>query len=190
MLAKMGMDLPALVGQSLAAEGQANPLKSLGIDWPTLVAQLINFTLLLILLYLFAYKPILKMLDERSGRIKESLEEADKVRKQASDAQDVLKTQMEQARREGQAILAQAEQIGQKVKEDARKESKQEGDALIARARQEIQRERDDAVEELRKEFASLAIVAAEKVIKERLDEAKHRQLINEVLEKAKTAKG
>lgn len=190
MLAKLGIDLPALVGQSLAVEEQTNPLKSLGIDLPTLVAQLINFTLLLILLYLFAYKPILKMLDERSTRIKESLAEADKVRKQATEAQEVLKAQMEQARREGQAIVAQAEQIGQKLKEEARTEARQEGETLINRARQEIQRERDDAVEDLRREFASLAIIAAEKVIKERLDEDKHRQLINEVLEKAKKAEG
>lgn len=188
MFAKLGIDLPSLIGGSLAAEEKSSPLTKLGIDLPTLIAQLINFTLLLVILYLLAYKPILKMLDERSSRIKESLEEADKVGKQATEAQEVLKTQMEQARREGQAVVAQAEQIGQKVKEESRKEAKQEGDALIARVRQEIQRERDDAVEELRKEFASLAIIAAEKVIKERLDEAKHRQLINEVLEKAKTA--
>ena len=50
-------------------------LGELGISWPTLVGQIVGFVILLVVLYLFAYKPVLRMLDERSRKIKESIEE-------------------------------------------------------------------------------------------------------------------
>ena len=58
-------------------------LSDLGINLPALIAQLVNFTILLGLLYLFAYKPIMRMLDERSRKIKEGMEQAEAVKEKA-----------------------------------------------------------------------------------------------------------
>lgn len=161
----------------------------LGINLPTLLAQIINFLILLVLLYLVAYKPILRMLDQRSAKIKESLELAELNKEKAARAEEEIKAQLEAARKEGQSVIAQASQIGERVKEEARQEARQEAGALIARARDEIQRERDEAMDELRKEFVDIAILAAGKVINESLDKAKHRRLIEEVLEESSALK-
>jgi len=162
----------------------------LGIHLPSLLIYLVNFGLLLALLYMFAYKPILRMLDQRSATIKDSLDQAEKARLQAARAEEEIKAQLQEARRQGQAIVSQAAQMGDKVKEEARAEARREAQGLIQRARGEIETERVEMVDQLRKEFAGLAIRAAEKVINRSLDKQAHRRLIEEVLEESPSSGG
>lgn len=154
----------------------------LGINLPGLVVQLINVTLVLVILRLVLYKPILGLLDRRSSRIKESLQAAETAKAESARSEQEVKNTLAEARQEGQRLIGQAAEMGERLKEDARGDAKREGDALIERARAEIARERDEAVEQVRKEFGGLAIAAAEKVINAELDEKRHSQLIEEVL--------
>jgi F-type H+-transporting ATPase subunit b len=161
-------------------------MEGIGINLPLLVAFVVNFCILLALLIVVLYKPVLKMLDERQAKIKESMDQAEKIKLQLEKTEGDIKLQLESARKEGQKIIAQAEQIGERLKTEAKDEARHEAESLISKARIEIQRQRDKDIEELRKQFADIAISAAEKVINETLDKEKHRKLINEVLEEAK----
>jgi len=164
-------------------------LADLGVNLPTLVAQIVNVVILLGLLYLVAYKPVMRMLDERSRRVKESMEQTDAIKEQAARAEEEVKKQLEAASREGQERIAQAIQIGEDVKQKAQQEARQEAETLISRGRTEIQRERDEAIDELRKEVADLTILAAGKVIERSLDKKAHRELIDKVLEESTALK-
>ena len=157
-------------------------MDKLGFNIPVLIAQLVNFTVLLVILRAFAYKPILGMLDRRSQRIRESLEAADQMKQQTARAEQDVKEQLDKARQEGQALIGQAQQIATRIQAEARQQAQQEAEALLARARSEIALERDGAIAELRKEFADLTISAAEKVIGQSLDRRAHQRLIQEVL--------
>lgn len=154
----------------------------LGINFPGLVAQIINFGILLVLLRLVAYKPLMRMLDQRRERIQESLATADRVREREAQAEVEVQQALEAARREGQALVAQAQQVAARVQEEARRQAHADAEALLARARNEIQLERDAAIARLRREFGDLTIAAAEKVIDQSLDKAAHERLIREVL--------
>jgi F-type H+-transporting ATPase subunit b len=158
-------------------------LNKLGIDAPSLIAFLINFFILLGLLTLVLYKPVIRMLDQRSAKIKESLEQAERMKQESVRAEETVKAEIEAGRREGQALMNQAAQTAEKLKGEARAEARQEAEALIAKARVEIDREREESVNQLRQEFADLAILAAEKVIGQSLDKKAHQQLIDKVLE-------
>lgn len=162
---------------------------SLGISWQGLVVQLINFTVILVVLGLVFYKPLLKMLDERTAKIKEGLEKSDEAEKRAADIDVEAKKALDQARLEGQAMIAQANEMGNRVREEAKVLAKKEAEALIEHARSAIQLEKDQAISELRKEFADITILAAGKVINQELDTDKHRKVIDEVLA-ASTLKG
>lgn len=164
-------------------------LTDLGINVPVLLAQVINVAILFVILYLVAYKPMMRMLDERSRRIKESLAQADSVREQATHAELEVKKQLEAASRDGQEKIARAVRIGEEVKQKAQQEARQEAEALITRARSEIHRERDEAIDEVRKEVADLTILAAEKVIDQSLDKPAHRRLIDKVLVESEALK-
>ena len=155
---------------------------ALGISLPGLLAQLIGFTILLIVLRLIAFKPVMRMMDERSARIREGLEAAEKMRDQATQADAAVQKRLEEARQEGQGLIGQSQQIASRIQEEARQQARTEGDALLARARSEIALERDEAIAQIRREFADLTITAAEKVIGQSLDRKAHERLIEEVL--------
>ncbi len=158
----------------------------LGINPPVLLAQVVNVFILLVLLYLVAYKPVMRMLDERSRRVKEGMEQAESIKEQAAQAEEEVKKQLKAASQEGQEKIARATKIGEETKQKAQQEAREEAEALIARARSEIQKERDEAIDEVRREAADLTILAAEKVINRSLDRKAHRQLIESVLEESK----
>ncbi|MFC1873777.1 F0F1 ATP synthase subunit B [Chloroflexota bacterium] len=164
-------------------------LGSLGVSLPTLLAQIINFAVLFVLLYLVAYKPIMRMLDARSRKVQESLEQIEHIKEQAARAEEEAKRQIEAAGKDGQELIARAARTGEDVRQQAQQEAKKETETLLGRARTEIQRERDEAIGELRKEFADLTILAAGKVIDRSLDKKAHRELIDKVLEEASTLK-
>ena len=155
---------------------------SLGINLPILIAQLVNFTILLVALRLVAWGPLIKMLDDRRERIRESLAAAEEMKSKAAESDRQLHDQIESARREGQALVAQAQEISARIQADARTQAQADAEVTLARARNEIQLERDSAIADLRKEFADLTIAAAEKVINQSLDRNAHRRLIDEAL--------
>lgn len=161
----------------------------LGLDVPTLLAQIVNFIILLVLLRLVAYKPLMRMLDERSRKIKESVEQAEAMKAKTARAEEELKKQLQAAGKEGQERIARALRMGEELKQKAQQEAQQEAEALITRARTEIQRERDEAIGELRHEFADLTVLAAGKVIDRSLDKAAHQQLIDKVLAESSALK-
>ena len=164
-------------------------MAGLGISIPVLLTQVVTFIILLVLLRLVAYKPMMRMLDERSRRVKESMEQAESIKEQSARAGAEVKKQLEAASREGQERIARSVRVGEEVKQKAQAEARQEAEALIGRARVEIQRERDEAVDAVRREFADLTILAAGKVIDRSLDKEEHRQLIDKVLEESSKLK-
>lgn len=160
-------------------------MDALGINLPGLVTQLISFLVLFAVLYLLLYKPLLRVMDQRSSRIKESLETAQQAREEAARSQEDMQRQIEEARTEGQAMIAQAREVADRFRDEELAKARQEIEAERVRAQANIQRERDAAIEELRGEFAGLAISAAERVVGRSLDESAHRDLIADVLKES-----
>jgi F-type H+-transporting ATPase subunit b len=164
-------------------------LAKLGIIPSSLLVQVINFGILFILLYFLAYKPILKMLDDRAKKIKDSMDQTDMVKNQAAQAAEESRRVVEAGIKESQELISRATRSGDEIRQQSQQKAHNEAQALIVRAKDEIQRERDDAIGALRKEFADLTITAAEKVIDRSLDKEAHREIIEKVLDEAGTLK-
>ena len=161
---------------------EATGIGALGIDPWSLLAYLVTFGLLVVLLYTLAYKRILGVLDARSGRIRDSLEEADRVRRESQEQQEAMERTLLEGREEGQRVLAEAREAAERYREQQAAQARAEAAQLIDRAREEIRQERDAALEQVRSEFAGLAVSAAERIIHRSLDPDAHRDLIDEVL--------
>ena len=157
-------------------------MEALGINLGFLVSQIVNFTLLAVLLYFVAYKPILRMLDDRSARIQKGLEDAELASKRAAEMEQEFELRIAAARKEGQEIIAQSTQLSEKARQDILDKAREESSAQIGKAREEIARERDLAMAELRQQVADLSLTISEKVIGETLDEQGQRRLIAVVL--------
>ncbi len=153
---------------------------------------LLNLPFLVILFAILSkllYKPLVNLLDQRAEKITAGLEAAERAKEEASKSEDSIRIQLEEARSEGQRLMAQARETAEKLREEEIIKVKGEIEAERVRAQTNIERERDAAIEELRREFGGLAISAAEKVVKSTLDEEKNRELISSVLEENTVSK-
>jgi len=160
-------------------------LGSLGINVSTLLAQVINFVILFGLLYLVAYKPIMRMLDERSRRVKESIEQTEEIKEQAEMAEKETAKRIQEANKESQKIIQKAEQAGEEIRQKAQLDAEKQTEKILKRAQVEIEQERDEIINELRQQFANLTIMTAGKVIDKTLDKKAHRELIEKALEES-----
>jgi F-type H+-transporting ATPase subunit b len=158
---------------------------ALGFNLPSLIAQFINFAILLILVGWASKRFLFPLLDERRKRIQEGLEASEEAKQRLAQTETETAAELEKARQEGQALIGQAQQMSARIQEEARQSARAEAETLLERARSEIQLERDAAIADLRREFADLTITAAERVIRRSLDRKAHRELIEEVLAEA-----
>lgn len=164
-------------------------MEALGINLGYLISQIVNFALLAVLLYFVAYKPILRMLDQRSERIKQGLEDAELASRRAAEMEQEFDQRLAEARKEGQEIIAQATQMSEKARLEILETAREEARTQVEKAKDEISRERELAMSELRQQVADLSLNISEKVIGESLDQQRQRDLIAEFLEQTEELK-
>lgn len=164
---------------------EASGISKLGINLPGLLAQFINFGILLVAFTFVFRKFVFPMMDERKKRIEEGLQASEEAKQRLSQTEQEVSAEMAKARQEAQAVIAQAQQTSARIAEEGRAQARTEADQIIERARAEIQLERDGAIADLRREFADLTITAAERVIRRSVDRDAHKDLIEQVLAEA-----
>jgi F-type H+-transporting ATPase subunit b len=154
----------------------------------SLIVQLVNFIILLIILQRFLYKPLLAKLEERTAAIKRSLDEAQAARADAVRQQEENATQLRAAYAEAAAIrdqaLREAEEAGRKQLEAAQAQSRKLVEDTKAQLDGEIRRAR----EELRRETTDLALAVAEKLVRRTLREEDHRKIVADAIAGLKTS--
>lgn len=146
----------------------------------TILWTLITFTILLVLLSRFAWKPLLAMLDEREKSVKDSLQAAERAR---AEADEILRKNQEilaGARRETAALIEQGRKESETLRAEILAQARQEALDLVEQGKRQVQFEQKQAIDSLRRQVADLAIGAAERLIHSELDDAKHRELVAE----------
>lgn len=150
----------------------------------TLIAQIINFLILVAILTKVAYKPLMKALADRQARIAESLETADQERAAAEQLKREYQEQLAQARSQAQAIVDKATKLAEQTKEEIIAEARAEHARLLKEAREEITREQQRAVAELKNEVVSLSMAAATKIIGHNIDAAANAKLVTDFIDR------
>ena len=141
----------------------------------TILAQMLNFFILVWLLARFAYKPLLAMMTERKERIAKDLEAAEKARVEAEGFKADYAAQIAKARQEAQQIV---EKAVQEAENTTREQIEQEKN----RARQDIAIERDRAMNSLRNEVVSLSVAMAGKVVAKDMNSETNTKLIEDAI--------
>lgn len=157
-------------------------MEQLGINGNFLIAQIVQFLVLLVIMRRFLYQPVLNMLAARRERIRESLAEAERVREEAAQARQEYEKQLEEERRRSHDVAQKAIQEAQKARESIVAEAQKEAEEILAKARVEAARERDQAMAELRDQVADLAMRASEKIVRTALDETMQRKIVSDFL--------
>jgi F-type H+-transporting ATPase subunit b len=159
----------------------------MGIDPLLLLWQGLAFGLLIFLLSRVAYRPVLKTLDARADRIRESMDQAERIKVELNQAQQSAQNILAEARKEGENLRAQNQQQAQRMIASAQAEAREQREKMLAEARAQSQAETERAKTELRQEVGRLAIMAATRVIGQELqtNPGLQQQLIDNTLSQA-----
>lgn len=153
-------------------------LGKLGIDWKLLIAQIINFFILLYVLKRFAYKPVLKLLEDRKKKIEKGLKDTEEAHRKLTEIVQKEKEILNEAHKKAQVVLKKAEDLARKNKEEIALEAKTQAEKIIADAKVSIESEKTKILREVKSKVAELVVLATEKVIGEKIDEKRDRELI------------
>jgi F-type H+-transporting ATPase subunit b len=147
-----------------------------------IVWTIITFLVLLSVMKKFAWKPILKMLEEREDKIRTALEEASRARNETAEMLKQNEKNLARAEEEYQKMIREGRALAEKLKGDIVAKAKQQAQQELRLATEEIQRNVEAAKLQLRAEVADLAIKATEKILEETLDEKRQKRLIDSVM--------
>ena len=153
----------ANIGTDLAETAQETAQR-FGLDAPHLIAQVISFLIVAGLLYLFAYKPILNVLEERRKRIAESLANAEKIKQELASAQVKAQEILNQAGVQGNKLIEEARQSAAKVLEQETQKAVATANDIVTKARQASEAELVRMKAELRREVGRLVVSTTAKV--------------------------
>ena len=148
----------------------------------TMVAQVVNFLILAAILRALAYKPVAKMLKQRSDKIQADINKADADKKAAEETLAQYKSQLADAQKRAQEIVDKAEITARQEREALVAETKKEIERLKQNAQVEIQNERNRAFEQMQKEIVTLSLAAAEKVVAKNLTSKENDKLVNDFI--------
>lgn len=157
-------------------------MDKLGINGWQLAVQLVAFLVFIYLLWRFAVGPIVRVLDQRAERIRESMASAERMQAELKETQARNEDALIHARREAQEIVASARQTGEQMIANARTEASVQQEEYLKRAEDTLRQQTEEARIALRKEVGDLAVLAAGRIVRKELDPATQAKLIEQTL--------
>lgn len=154
----------------------------LSINPGLIIWTIIIFVLLLILLKKLAWKPLISSLDKRESMIRESVEKAEQLKKDAEIMLNQNKMILEKADEESRKVINDGKEMAVKLRNELISKTGEDTTRMIKQAKAEIEREKLSALNQLKDEIANLAVNAAEKIIEQNLDEAKQKKIVEDFI--------
>lgn len=161
----------------LSEEGHKPSL--LDVNPGLIVWTIIIFTILLLVLYKIAWKPMLKALNNREEYIKTALENADKQNKEAANVLEQNKKIIAEANSQAMSIIHDGKEAALKIKNEIIEKANEEYKKMLENAKKEIETQKETTLENMKNDIVNIAIKAAEKIITENLDSEKNLKIVN-----------
>jgi F-type H+-transporting ATPase subunit b len=154
----------------------------LKFDPGLIIWTLIIFLFLVVLLRKVAWKPIIGALEERTKRIKDSLEKAEAAQRAAEQARVEYEAMMAKARQESQELIARSRKTAEATADEIVVKAKTEAEQLVVRANKDIDLARQKALDEIKQTAAELSVNIAARIISKSLAAKDHQDLIHQAL--------
>jgi F-type H+-transporting ATPase subunit b len=153
-------------------------IKTLGISWQLLLAQIINFGIILFVLTKFVYKPVLKVIDERREATRKAMDDADKIENQKREMDEIRTEQLRKLDQESGDYLQRAKKQAEKIQTEMLEKAKAEVDTLLERGRKQLESERQEAVDSLQDTLGKVVIRMTEKILEREFGDADQKRLL------------
>ena len=135
----------------------------------TLIAQVLNFLVLVFILAKFAYKPLVNKMEERKDKIANDLEFAEKAKIEAEKIKAEYAEKLASIRQDANEIIENARKTAQAVHDKTMEETKAEQDQVIAAAKESIEIEKQQALSDVRAQVIKLSLIVAGKIVEQKL---------------------
>jgi F-type H+-transporting ATPase subunit b len=140
------------------------------------------FLVLFVFVWKFALPPIVRMLDERADKIRESIEKAEETRIEAERLLEDYKVQMTEARGDAAKVIEQGRKVAETMKDDIIAKANEEAAGIVAKAREAMESDKNAAMAELQASVADISVSVAGKLIGEKLSADDHAKLIEKYM--------
>lgn len=157
-------------------------LKNFGIEPTLLLAQIVNFAIILFVLKKFFYKPIVQTLEDRKKRIEESLNNADLIEEKLQKTEEKTAKIIEEASQNAKEMIANAKSESQRIADEALLEARKTQEEIIAAARVQIDSQREEMQKQLEQETLILVTEVVKKVLGRNLKQDEQRKLTSQAL--------
>ncbi len=161
-------------------------IKIFHIDWKLLIAQLVNFGIVLFVIWRFALKPLFKVLEKRSQEISQGLSDAKKMEENLRQSESEREKKILAAKKEAQEIVEQARARGLVSGQEIVEQAKGEVQEIIASAKSQIAEEKNKMLHEAKAEVSALVVASAAKLIEELADQKLDKEVVAASLTKVK----
>lgn len=172
--------IPIAHAQETAAA--PSPVAVLGLNWQLFVAQLVNFAVILFILWKWVFTPVAKKLQERTDKIEKAMKDAASTEKEKLEFAVWKEEEMKKTRQEAGGIISQAQKDATTTKDDILRQAKEEQLKLAEQTRKQIEQEKNMALQSAKTELADLVTSATEKILRQKLDDKKDKELIKDSL--------
>lgn len=156
-------------------------LAKLGVDWKLLLAQAVNFVVLLWVLRRYAYQPMLDFLEKRTVRIEKGLQDAEAAQAKLVEMEVKEKEVLAAAHTEAKSIIARAEESAKKRDAERTLETEAKVKRLLEEATNKIREEKDRALSGAKAEIGELVMLSVEKILREKIDTSKEKDLLEKL---------
>lgn len=164
-------------------------IKTFYVDWKLLIAQGINFAVVLAVLWFFAMKPLMKIMKTREEKISKGVSDAEKIEERMAQIEKDREKEVKKGRKEAQALISQAEKEGDAVRVQRLDKAQTETDKMVRDAERQIRAERELMVHDVKDELGGLVALALGRIASSTIDEKTHKKLIAETINELKGAK-
>ena len=152
------------------------------LDLGLFIAQLVNFAIVFFVLYFFAFKPLVKIMAERSAKIDKSLKDADETARRLAAVSREREEIIAAAKQQANVLIEEADKRGDKRREEIIAKAKEEVGQIINQEKAQLSREKSETLREIKKEVAELVILSVEKVLGEKMNSDKDGALIKKLV--------
>lgn len=159
-------------------------LGSFGVNWRLFIAQLVNFSVVLFVLWKWVFTPALKALDRRQEVISQGLEDAEKASVARSKAEEEKEAAIVAARKEAQGIMEKAAADAEQIRKETLEKTQKEVAELVLQGKNKLNDEKEQIVLDAKKEIADLVIASTEKVLEETKTDDRQTGLIHAAVKK------
>ncbi|MBI5412890.1 F0F1 ATP synthase subunit B [Candidatus Peregrinibacteria bacterium] len=162
-------------------------LQKLGIDWKLLLAQIINFTILLTVLYLVAYKPILELLEKRTKTIEKGIRDAKESEEKMQRIAALQEEKLSEAQKQVGKMLEEAKRDAESVKKEIMAHAAAESEDMLRRTRLQMVEEKEKMISEVKKEVTKFIVLATSKILEREFSTADQQRLTDAISKEIKT---